>query len=349
MGPMGGGGGGDSTTTTKQVYSPEEEAARAKIFAEGGDIYNQQKPNAGTYQGPGVVGFSQPSQQAFGTQMGVANAATPTAYNALASADFNMGPGRYVSSNPYAADAIKAALDPIIRTHTTQIMPNLRTSGMASGTGMGTRQGVAEGLATDALYRTLGNTASSMASGMYNTGTNAAVTTQGQLPQIMAGAQMPATMQSQVGTALENQAQSQENLAAAQRLQAVNGPWQLLQNWGGLVGGMSNPTTQTTQTAPSGGAGGGGLGGIGSLISLIGLGSSLFSDRELKENIKQVGKLNDGQKIYLFNYKGDPTPRIGLIAQEVAEAWPMAVRRESNGYLSVDYAEATRLAASMEN
>lgn len=349
MGPMGGGGGGDTTTTTKQAYSPEEEAARAKIFAEGGNLYSQQQPTAGTYQGPGVVGFSQPSQQAFGTQMGVANAATPTAYDALNSASFNMGPGRYVSSNPYAADAIKAALDPIIRTHTTQIMPNLRTSGMASGTGMGTRQGVAEGLATDALYRTLGNTASSMASGMYNTGTNAAVTTQGQLPQIMAGAQMPATMQSQVGTAMENQAQSQENLAAAQRLQAVNGPWQLLQNWAGLTSGMSNPTTQTTQTAPSGGAGGGGLGGLGSLLSLAGLVGSFFpSDRALKENIKLVGKLNDGQKIYVYNYKGDPTPHIGLIAQEVAEIRPEAVRREPNGYLSVDYAEATRLAASME-
>lgn len=344
----GGGGGGSSTTTTQQVYSPAEEAARAQIFSEGQNLYNQQAPTAGQYRGPGVVGFSDPTQQAFGTQMQTAAAAQPTALGALSSANFNMGPARYVSSNPYAADAIKAALDPVVRNYTNSVIPSLRLGGAASGTGMGTRQGVAEGMAADSLMRTLANTSSSMASGMYGQGLNASVQTQGQLPQIMLGAQAPAGMQSQVGASLESQAQREENLAAAQRLQSVNGPWELLQNWGGLTSGMSNPKTTTTQSTDSGGGSGSAMQGIGTLLSIAGIAASMFSDEALKEDVKPVGKLNDGQKVYSYKYKGDTTPRIGLIAQEVAKVHPEAVHRDpASGYLKVNYAAATKDASAL--
>lgn len=271
MGAMmsGGGGGGDTTTTNKTVYSPEEEAARAKIFAEGGNLYNQQQPTSGQYLGPGVVGFSDPSQQAFGTQMRTAAAAQPTAMDALRTASFNMSPeARYVSSNPYAADAIKSALDPIQTSFTQGTLPSLRLNAQAQGSGMGTRQGVAEGLAAQAMQRTMANTASGMASNMYQQNQQNATQTAGLLPQIMQGATAPATMQSQVGTALENQAQQQENYSSAQRMQGVNGPWQMLQNWAGLVGGMSNPTTVATHSAPDR-QGMNAAQGAGSIMSLL--------------------------------------------------------------------------------
>lgn len=279
-GSLFGGGGGSSqnttTTTTKNEYSPEEQAARAQIFSQGGDIYNQQLPGAGIYRGPNVAGFSQPSKQAFDTQMQTAQMALPTAAQGLASANFNLGDARYVGSNPYAADAIRAALEPIVRTHTTSTMPALRLGGMANGTGMSTRQGVAQGLATEALYRTLGNTAGSMASDMYGKGLNAATTTLGYLPGVMSAAQAPAAMMSQVGTTLENQAQQEENVAAARRLQEVNGPWELLQNWGGLIGGMSNPTTSTTQVGDGNRSGLSPLQMGGGLMGLTGLLKGLF-------------------------------------------------------------------------
>lgn len=343
--PSGGSSGG--TTTTRQTYSPEEEAARAKIFAEGQQLYNQQQPGAGTYQGPGVVGFSEPSKQAFGTQLGIAGQAVPTAQEALRSANFNLNDARYVGSNPYAQDAIRAALDPIVRTHQTSTMPGLRLGAAQQNTGMSTRQGIAEGLATEALYRTLGNTASGMASGMYNSGLNASVATQGQLPQIMQGAQMPGLMQSQVGTALEQQAQAEENLAATKRLQQTQGPWELLQNWSSLVGGMSNPTTTTQQQGTGAGGGFNPMQLIGGGLSMAGMLGSLFSDENLKENILPVGKLNDGQKIYSYTYKGDSVPRIGLLAQEVAKVRPEAVHRDPSGFLKVNYGKATEKAAGL--
>jgi hypothetical protein len=79
----------------------------------------------------------------------------------------------------------------------------------------------------------------------------------------------------------------------------------------------------------------------------IGVGSSLmamFSDERLKTDIAPVGKLNDGQNVYSYCYKGDATPRIGLMAQEVLEHAPEAVGRHSSGALIVDYGKATRRA-----
>jgi hypothetical protein len=69
-------------------------------------------------------------------------------------------------------------------------------------------------------------------------------------------------------------------------------------------------------------------------------GGGFFSDERLKENVEQVGKTNDGQNIYRYNYKGDPRSQIGLIAQEVAQEHPEAVGQR-DGYLTVDYRDAT--------
>jgi len=63
----------------------------------------------------------------------------------------------------------------------------------------------------------------------------------------------------------------------------------------------------------------------------------LVSDERLKENLQKVGKLNNGLDVYLFNYKHDKTPRIGLIAQEVQAINPEAVIEDENGYLHIRY------------
>ncbi len=67
---------------------------------------------------------------------------------------------------------------------------------------------------------------------------------------------------------------------------------------------------------------------------------SMFSDKRLKENIKEVGRLHDGQKIYRYNFKGDPTTHVGLISQEVEKKHPHAVSKVA-GFGAVDYDKAT--------
>lgn len=64
---------------------------------------------------------------------------------------------------------------------------------------------------------------------------------------------------------------------------------------------------------------------------------AIMSDIRLKENIKAVGKLDNGLTVYCFNFKGDSTPRIGLLAQEVQKVKPEAVINAKDGFLCVRY------------
>ena len=95
------------------------------------------------------------------------------------------------------------------------------------------------------------------------------------------------------------------------------------------------------KTADTHGSGSGG----GGLMDAAKTGLELFfSDKRVKENIKPVGKTFDGQTVYSYRYKGDPTPRMGLIAQEVEKHHPDAVS-SMHGLKMVHYGKATSDAA----
>lgn len=86
--------------------------------------------------------------------------------------------------------------------------------------------------------------------------------------------------------------------------------------------------------------------GWGFLGSLIGTGASLFSDRRLKYDISVIGATLDGLPIYRFKYIGSDTWQIGLMAQDVEEVNPAAVR-EVDGVKMVEYGLATEAAAEI--
>ena len=65
------------------------------------------------------------------------------------------------------------------------------------------------------------------------------------------------------------------------------------------------------------------------------------SDINVKENISQVGMLDNGLPVYLFNYKGDNTPQIGLMAQDVEKVNKDAVT-EIDGVKQVYYTKAVK-------
>lgn len=71
--------------------------------------------------------------------------------------------------------------------------------------------------------------------------------------------------------------------------------------------------------------------------------AALLSDKRLKENLEPVGKLDNGLKVYVGNYKEetglDTTPQLFLLAQEVEKKNPDAVD-EQGGYLAVNYKKA---------
>lgn len=65
---------------------------------------------------------------------------------------------------------------------------------------------------------------------------------------------------------------------------------------------------------------------------------SYFSDKRLKENIELVGK-EMGHNIYEFDYKDGSGRYRGVMADEVIDIEPSAVKEMSNGYLAVDYSK----------
>jgi hypothetical protein len=81
------------------------------------------------------------------------------------------------------------------------------------------------------------------------------------------------------------------------------------------------------------------------LYSLAGAGMMKYSDMRLKENIKAIGVMNNGLTLYSFEYKdeiklssmaGDGV-HVGVMAQEVEQVFPYAVRTLDDGYKVVDY------------
>lgn len=108
-------------------------------------------------------------------------------------------------------------------------------------------------------------------------------------------------------------------------------------------GGQTQGNSSTTSYG--GGGGGGGFGSIlGAGMGIAGLGLQAlplfgFSDERLKDVEGRVGTTDDGLPLYLYRYKGDDQPRIGPMAQEVAQVKPEAVARHPSGYLAVDYAQ----------
>lgn len=81
------------------------------------------------------------------------------------------------------------------------------------------------------------------------------------------------------------------------------------------------------------------------VITWNGSGIFTLSDERLKEGISRIGEIQ-GLGLYEFNYRGDATPQIGFLAQEVAARFPEAIAANDDGKLTIDYGEVfDRLAA----
>ena len=129
-------------------------------------------------------------------------------------------------------------------------------------------------------------------------------------------------------------------------------PWTKAQNLAQIaqgIGGMGGTSFSVSQTKSNPGImstiGGliSGAGGLSNAAKGIASFGALFSDERLKENIEPVGKLDNGAKIYAYNFKGDGTPQIGLLAQEIEKTHPEAVIDDpATGFKKVNYGIAAR-------
>lgn len=90
--------------------------------------------------------------------------------------------------------------------------------------------------------------------------------------------------------------------------------------------------------------------GLGDVAKVGGAIGSMLSDERAKDGIEEIGAMADGQKLYRWRYKDDPTKTIhvGPIAQEVERKVPGAVHDDGPGGLkTVNMDAATRKAADI--
>lgn len=151
-------------------------------------------------------------------------------------------------------------------------------------------------------------------------------------------------IESRQAARLADQARLTQQPQEAQREQLIN----LSNLLGGLAGLGTSTTFQNQSSGFTSQAFSGGaspfqqtIGAVGAIAPFLpGYGSS---DIRLKTNIKQVGKLNNGIKLYTWNWteeaKGIVGDQVeyGVIAQEVMEVVPEAVIEDNDGYLRVSY------------
>lgn len=267
-------------------------------------------------------------------------------------------------NNPYFSGAMQDALDQARNSVSSQFS----SSGRYGSGGM-----------TDVMSRSLGNVATNAYANQYNQNMANMLSANNQLGSLGSqasgiGATLAGIGQQGVGN-LQNAGGALSALGTAQNTDAANrmgvggqrmdyeqqlidaanqAPWakvgnlaQIASGIGGLGGTSWGQSYGQTQTQQPGGIGNilgsvlGGIGGLGNIAKAGGF-AALFSDERLKEDIRKVGKTDDGQNIYSYRYKAGGPKMLGLMAQEVMRKKPEAVMRDpDSGYLMVDYGKAT--------
>jgi hypothetical protein len=275
-------------------------------------LYNEGGFQVDPYSGQMVAGYDPMKAQA--------DAGVQTAYgNAMDMA----GQGQQALTAAMDPNARSAGWDGVVQNTINGIMPGINSSFAGSGmTGSGLHaQNLAKGLS--AGLADVENQA-------WQQGQNRSLQAAGMLPQ-MAGMQFGAADALRAaGGDRQQQAQQEISASVLQDQQAKSAEMSAIQNYLSLVSGLGGQFGTQTQTQ-SQNAG---------LMGMLGFGLQaaplLFSDRRLKEDIRKVGKTDDGLGIFTYKYKGNPTTHMGVMAQEVKKKKPDAVHKVG-GFLAVDY------------
>lgn len=350
-------GKGSNTTTTQTSNTSRADPQADALYR---SILDRAQNVASTpyqaYQGQLVAPVNAQQQAGIGNINANAGFATPYIQEA---AGFARQSGQPINAsavqnylNPYTqrvVDATQAQFDRSNATQQSALKGNAISSGALGGNRVGVAQAnLAEGQAAQQ---------NPVIAGLYSQGYQQA------LAAAQADAQRAGTAayslgnlgvagqnaaltgaQSQIGAGtLQQQTEQAQNTADyGQFMQAQGYPYQQLQWLAGMgtgvgsqLGGTTTATGSSTPPPPN------------YTSQLLGLGTAalgFLSDENAKEDIEPVGRMNDGQIIYRYRYKGDPRWQIGLLAQEVIEGNPEAVHHTPAG-LSVDYKTATDDAA----
>lgn len=258
-----------TSTTTQQTFSPEETAARNKLFEAGSTAFDQQNQAFQTAGNPAAkpVDFSPETLQAQQMAKDFAGSAQQTIGGINNAVNYGLTGAMDVNNNPHFQGAMDAAMRGVTRNYTDPngVLAQIRSSGVANGQYGGTRQGLAEGVAAGRYATELGDIASRMGSDAYAKGQDTFARTLGLAPGAMQAGMLPTQVMSSIGAQNEGLAQALENYAAQGRDFDLNRSFIPVQNYANLINGIQAPGTVATNSTQN--SGGGVMGAVGGGLS----------------------------------------------------------------------------------
>lgn len=365
-----GSGGGTNTVTNNSAPPPEVMEQYRNIIAQGNTVAGNPLQQ---YSGPMLAGFTPDQMQAFQTIQDSQGISSPYLGSARTMLENSQTP-IWDSAQQFSPQALQQYMDPYTDSVVNATMGNLNETFAQQREGLtgdaiskGAWGGDRAGIAQAELARQQGLAAGQTIGGLRSQGfgqalnefnqqqgaeigantTNNWLASQGSYGMANLGAQAQSNAlqgaAAQLATGQQQQTQNQAalNIPYEQFLQQQAFPYQNL-SWlsslsTGLGSGMGGTST-SQQPGPS--TGSQALGTLSSLGTLGYLGYLAFSDRRLKDHIRNIGKYKD-YPLYEFRYKGDNVKNVGVMAQDVEKSNPGAVR-ESGGYKMVDYSKLAR-------
>ena len=335
------GGGGKGGTTTQSVSIPPEVLARYNaVNARAEDTAKQPFQQ---YGGEFVAGLN-PTQQAGVAATNAASTQAQPYFNAATgltlSGAQDVGPLTQQQIGYYQNPYTQSVVDPTVKALQQQQGQQLSQQ-QAEAIRGGAFGGERSGLQRQALRGQQDLATGQAIAPLYQQGYQQAVNTaQGQqgvvaadyARRMQAGQQIAGLGTAAQGAALQGaQAQmaagqvgqqtqqAQDTAQYQQFLQERGYPFQTAQFLANIAMGTGALSGSTTSTQAPGG---------------------FFSDKRLKNDVKEIGETHDGQPIYSYKYNGDDRTQIGLMAQDVEKKHPEAVGL-MGGYKTVDYKKAT--------
>lgn len=277
--------------------------------------------------------------------------------------------GQY-ADNPYMSGMIQSAARDDVRNVTENVLPSLNDRASATGNAYSSRTGVAQGIVERGLQDRVGDISANLRGNAYSQGLgmaqgqhNQTLANQmnanaqiGQAGQIGSGSLVNLTgagsqahnMQTAAGGAYQQDQQGQLDESMRQWMGQDQRAMDLLGRYWG-VAGSGGYLGQASQSHGSSMQSQGWIPGLlnsaGSLLSIGGTAMGMFgqSDIRVKEDIKRVGKTDDGFPVYTFKYKHDDQHKVhmGVMAQDVEKVKPEAVK-EFGGIKHVNYSKIGR-------
>lgn len=353
--PDGGGGGGQqqsssSFSTSTSGPSPVIAPKLENILQDFWGWYGNNANAPAYYPGQSFVPMSSATKSAFdalasrNSDLSTINAAQGSLADTLGGKYLDMG-------NPYLSGLLDAQFGRQNQKFNEETMPALnKTFGGAGRTGGGAHAATAVKLASE-LDRNQKDATAMAVAGEYGNERSRMLQAAGLAPQIDAGKStlqgqdIMGRLQAAQGAEAYTGREIADNMARYNYAQTAQPEWlarmsQLIQSMyqGGQTSGSSN-----AYGASGGGGGGGWLGpalGVAGTVAKFAPLIAGISDARAKDVRQRVGFTDDGLPLYLYRYKGDDQPRIGPMAQEVAQVKPDAIARHPSGYLMVDYRKA---------